>query len=187
MFIQSAVKHAISVAVLISGCASFAQQAQIPFQQIQRDARLSMLAPSNADPASAPLPASAPRNSSSAAPLHPVPPASASFSAGLKRVPAGRSPRIADKKFLWLSGIHLAMAFADIAAAQHCIDEQTCKEANPLMPSSLEAKVGLNLGIFAYSTGTSYLLKKRRSGWWWALPVEGIGFHAGGVMSGITK
>ncbi|MFZ0338955.1 MAG: hypothetical protein WAL45_13040 [Terracidiphilus sp.] len=119
--------------------------------------------------------------------MHPVLPVSASFSDGFKRVPAGRSPRIADKKFLWLNGVHLAMAFADIAVAQHCIDEHNCKEANPLMPSPLGAKVGLNLGIFAYSTGTSYFLKKRRPGWWWALPVEGIGLHAGGVMSGITK
>jgi hypothetical protein len=101
-------------------------------------------------------------------------------------MPAGRSPRIADTKFLWLNGVHLALTFADIELAQHCIDEHTCSEANPLMPSSTAAKLSVNIGMFAYATGASYYLKKRGFRLWWIPPAAGIGTHTVGVVSGIS-
>jgi len=176
----------MGVAILMSSFASLAQQSRIPFEQMQREARLSATrAPSNSDAASLSFPVSAPGGSSSAAASLPTPPASGSTITGFKRVPAGRGARVLDAKYLLLNGQHLVLALADIEMAQRCIDEHTCKEANPLMPSSPAAKLSVNLGIFAYATGTSYYLKKHGCRWWWAPPVAGIGIHAAGVASGI--
>jgi hypothetical protein len=167
---------------------SYSQQAQIPFAQIQRDARLqAMRAPSHANLASATVPEPAPGVSSSAAAPLPAPPASVSSSTGFKRVPAGRSARILNASYLWLNGAHLALAFADIETTQHCIDAHTCREGNPLMPSSAAGKFRVSLGIATYTAASSYWLKKHNSKAWWAGPAVGIAAHSVGLASGLVN
>jgi hypothetical protein len=187
MHVQPILKHVILVAVFICGHASFAQQAQIPFEQIQRDSQSSVaLAQSNSAPPGVVPPEPAPQDSSSATPSRLAAPASVASSATFNRVPAVRSPEVADAKFLFLNGQHLVLSLADIELSQRCIDAHTCTEANPLMPSSLAGKLSVTLGIFAYATATSYYLKKHRSRWWWAPPVLGVGIHTVGLMSGLA-
>lgn len=182
MFVQPILKHATCVAALMCGCASYAQQTQIPFDQIQRGAQLpAKLVASNSNVGTAAVSGSAGGVSDSAAPSFSPAPASE-----LNGAPVNRGPRIVDSRYVWLNSAHLAAAFADIEMSQRCIDEHTCVEANPLMPSSQAGKLGLNFGIVAYTACASYYLKKHRSSLWWLPPLAGISFHAGGVASGIS-
>lgn len=187
MLVQPNLKYVLGIAVLMASCACRAQQSPIPFGQIQRDAQLSAMrtAPSS-DLASVSLPEPvAGVSSSTAAPLA-APPASASSFAGIRRMPAGRSPRIFDTRYLWLNGLHLALAVSDIEMTQHCIAAQTCKEANPLMPSSQAGKISLNLGIVTYTAASSYWLRNHKSKLWWLGPTSGSAAHAVGLASGLA-
>jgi hypothetical protein len=144
-----------------------------------------MRMPSNSDLASASLPEPASGSSSSALPAFLAPSASASSSAGFKRVPAGRSPRIFDARYFWLNGLHLTLAVSDIEMTQHCIDAHTCREANPLMPSSHAGKIGVNLGLVTYTAASSYWLRKHQSKAWWLGPTVGAAAHTVGLTSGL--
>lgn len=187
MLVEPILKRVIEITVLMAGCACFAQQTPIPFAQIQRDVQLSaMRVPSNSDLASVPLPESAPGSSSSALPAFFTPSASASSSAGFKRVPAGQSPRFFDARYFWLNSLHLTLAVSDIEMTQHCIDEHTCKEANPLMPSSQAGKIGVNLGLVSYTAASSYWLRKHKSKAWWLGPTVGVAAHTVGLASGLA-
>jgi hypothetical protein len=187
MLVEAISKRTLEIAVLMAGCACFAQQIPIPFAQLQRDAQLSaMRVPSNSDLSSVSLPESASASSSSALPAFLAPSASASSFAGFKRVPAGRSPRFFDARYFWLNSLHLTLAVSDIEMTQHCIDEHTCKEANPLMPSSQAGKIGVNLGLVTYTAASSYWLRKRKSRVWWLGPTVGVAAHTVGLASGLA-
>jgi hypothetical protein len=187
MLVEPILKRVIGIAVLMAGCMCFAQQTPIPFGQIQRDAQLSaMRMTPNSDLASVSLPEPASGSSSSALPVFLAPPASASSSAGFKRVPAGRSLRIFDARYFWLNGLHLTLAVSDIEMTQHCIAEHTCREANPLMPSSQAGKIGVNLGIVTYTAASSYWLRKHKSKVWWLGPTVGVAAHTVGLASGLA-
>ncbi len=167
MLVEPILKRAIGIAVLMGGCACFAQQTPIPFEQIQRDAQLSaMRMTPNSDLASLSLPESAPGVSSSAAPSLPLSPASASSSAGFTRAPAVRSPRTLDARYLWLNSLHLALAVSDTEMTQHCIADHHCREGNPLMPSSLAGQIGIDFALVGYGSFISYRLKKHGSHFW---------------------
>ena len=186
MLVEPILKRTIGIAVLMAGCTCFAQQTPIPFGQIQRDAQLSaMRMTPNSDLASVSLPEPASGSSSSALPVFLAPPASASSSAGFKRVPAGRSLRIFDARYFWLNGLHLTLAVSDIEMTQHCIDAHTCREANPLMPSSQAGKIGVNLGLVTYTAASSYWLRKRKSKTWFLGATVGITAHTVGLASGL--
>lgn len=101
--------------------------------------------------------------------------------------PAAAEPPVVDRKFLLLNGLHLGMAMFDIGMTQHCIAEHQCQEGNPLMPSTLAGQLGVTLGLFAYSGGESYYLKKHRSRAWWVLPSAGVMTHSVGVASGFAN
>ena len=116
----------------------------------------------------------------------PEPPAPASSSAGFTRTPAVRRSRTFNARYAWLNGLQLSLAFADIEATQHCIDEHTCKEGNPLMPSSQAGKLSVSLGIAAFTAFASYRLKKQGSKSWWVAPAVGIAGHAVGLASGLA-
>jgi hypothetical protein len=187
MHIQAILKRTVGAAVLISGCAAFAQQTQIPFKQIQRDAQSSTASlPSKSDLASVVAPESASGESSSSAASLPAAPSPASSSSGLVAVYTFRPPKVVDTNFLLLNSQHLILALADIEMSQRCIDAHTCTEANPLMPNSLAAKFGVNLAVFANATFGSYYLKKHGSRYWWLPPVSGAGIHAVGLTSGLA-
>jgi hypothetical protein len=116
----------------------------------------------------------------------PAPRAPASSFAGFTRTPAFRGSKIFDAKYVWLNGLQLSLAFADIEITQHCIDEHTCREGNPLMPSSQAGKLSVSLGIAAFASVASYRLKKLRSKGWWVAPTVGIAGHAVGLASGLA-
>jgi hypothetical protein len=185
MLVRSLVKHALGVSALLCVCTCYAQQAQVPFEQIQQDAKASLVrAALNSDPASAPAIGATPGVSSSAAPA--FSPAPASSAAEFNSMPVARSPKVVDSKYLWVNGLDLGLAVTDVAMSQRCIDQHTCVEANPLMPSSLAGKFGVDLGAVAYAAGVSYYMKKHKSSWWWLAPLAGASFHSGGIASAIA-
>jgi hypothetical protein len=187
MLARPVVKCAVRTAFLFSACTSLAQQTQIPFQQIQREAQLSaMRATFNPDPGGGVLSGSTLGVSSSATPSLLSVPASVSSSVVSTLVPVRHSRDVVDAKFILLNGQQLVVALADVAISQRCIDGHQCAEANPFMPSSLAAKLSLDLGISAYATSTSYYLKKHGSKWWWFPPVSGIAIHTVGLTSGLA-
>ena len=116
-------------------------------------------------------------------PPSPVP---ALSSAGFTRTPAVRRSRTFDAKYAWLNGLQFSLAFADIETTQHCIDEHTCREGNPLMPSSQAGKFSVSLGIAAFTAVASYRLKKQHSKGWWIAPAVSIAGHAVGLASGLA-
>ncbi len=182
-------KQAIVCSLLICGVRSFAQTTQIPFEQIQKDAGATVMqASSNSDIAAVSAPEPALGDSSSATPPLPassspaLTPSSAAFTSGAT-VPR---PKIVDKKFVLLNTMHLALALADVELSQRCIDQHTCAEANPFMPSSHAGKLEVSFGIFAYGAGASYFLKKHNSRWWWLSPVLGSGLHTVGIASALS-
>jgi len=187
MLVEPIHKRTLEIAVLMAGCACFAQQTPIPFGQIQRDAHLSaMRVPSNSELSIVFLPESAPGSSNSALPTFLALSASASSLAGFKRVPAGRSPKFFDARYFWINSLHLSLAVSDIEMTQHCIDEHTCREANPLMPSSQAGKIGVNLGLVTYTATSSYWLRKHKSRVWWLGPTVGVAAHTVGLASGLA-
>jgi hypothetical protein len=177
---------ALGLSIVMGGALSYSQQAPVPFAQILRDTQLSTVkATLHSDSSSEAVPDSSAGSSSSALPAAPAPAASAS-SAEFKIMPAARSPRIIDAKYLALNGLHLTMAIADIEMTQHCIDAHTCREGNPLMPSSFAGKIGVNLGIVGYTAAGSYWFKKHESKKWWIMPIVGSAVHTVGLASGLA-
>ncbi len=116
----------------------------------------------------------------------PEPSTAASSSAGFTRAPAVRSSGTFDARYVWLNGVQFSLAFADIETTQHCINEHTCKEGNPLMPSSQAGKISVSLGFAAFTAVASYRLKMHRSKGWWVAPAVSIAGHAVGVASGLA-
>lgn len=158
----------------------------IPFAQFQRAGRLlAVRMPAGSDPARR-IPSGEFDGFRTSAHLLPAPAASASSAAGLTRAPTDRGLRNFDAKYLWLNTIQISLAFADIEATQHCIDEHTCREGNPLMPSSQAGKLGISLGIGTFTAVASYRLKKQRSRGWWIAPAVSIAGHAAGLASGLV-
>lgn len=116
----------------------------------------------------------------------PEPPAPASSSAGFTRTPPARGPRTFDAKYVWLNGLQFGLAFADIETTQHCIDEHTCREGNPLMPSSKAGMFSVSLGFAAFTAVASYRLKKQHARGWWIAPAVSFAGHAVGLASGLA-
>jgi hypothetical protein len=92
--------------------------------------------------------------------------------------------KYADRKFLVVNGLQFGMAMFDVGMTQSCIASHHCREANPLMPSSLTGQLSVAFAFTAYETAVSYWLKKRKSRLWWILPASGAAAHAMGVASG---
>lgn len=90
------------------------------------------------------------------------------------------------KQFWLMNGLHLGMAMFDVAMTQQCISSHRCVEGNPMMPKSMAGQIGINLGVFGYSTFTSYRMKKHHSRRWWIAPTVGIASHSVGVASGFV-
>jgi len=165
---------------------SSSQRAPIPFAQIGRAARVSaMRMPSDFLLAGLSFPESSSGSSSSSVPP-PGPPASAPSSTGFARSSARRGLRTVDANYIWLNSLQLSLAYADIETTQHCIDEHTCREGNPLMPSSQAGKLGVSLGIAAFIAVAGYRLKRESSKGWWVAAAVGIAGHTVGLASGLA-
>jgi hypothetical protein len=95
-------------------------------------------------------------------------------------------PRIIDRRYLLLSGVHLGMAVFDVEMTQHCIAEHKCREGNPIMPSSQVGQFGVSLGSVAVTAVGSYWSKKHHTKIWWIGPAAGIAAHTAGVATGFA-
>jgi hypothetical protein len=162
---------AFAASILATGWSCSAQSPSVPFGQIERDAQTHQNLALNDDYASG--------SSSSAAA------AASSSSGGISSRPAA-SQRTMDSRYFILNGLHLGTATLDVAFTRHCIANHTCREGNPLMPSSALGQVGIDLTLVGYSSWLSYRLKKHHSNLWWMAPTIGSTAHAVGVATGIS-
>jgi hypothetical protein len=164
----------IGLMFVMSGSACSAQNAAIPFRQIERDAQLSasLEVPNNAV---AIINAEGMLGESSSSSSFVLPP-----------IEAPKPPRTLSPGFFALNGIHLGLAILDIEMTQHCIADNHCREGNPLMPSSHAGQLGVNFAIVGYGTFVSYRLKKNERKLWVLSPIVGIVAHSLGVASGIA-
>jgi hypothetical protein len=168
----------LAIAMVTSTC--FAQNATIPFRQLEREAQLtaSLAQPGNETDSSSLV-------SSSLNPgIGVMEPSAAGFTRTIPASPV-RVPRIVDPKFVLLNGLHLGMAILDVGLTQHCIADHHCREGNPMMPSSLAGQLSVNFALVSYGSFVSYRLKKHRSNLWGLSPAVGISAHAVGVATGI--
>jgi hypothetical protein len=92
-----------------------------------------------------------------------------------------------DARYYLINGVHLEMMLLDVQMTRHCINAGTCKEGNPLMPSSLGGQLGLGFAFVGGGIVDSYYLKRRHSRFWWIAPVVGIAAHGVGIASGIRE
>ena len=161
----------LGLAIAIGGLFCSAQDATIPFRQIERDAQLSARLTVPADDAAISRAYAMPSESSAAASFVFVPRAT-------------ETPKTLSKGFLFINSLHLGMSAFDIAMTQHCIADYHCREGNPLMPSSLAGQVGVDLAYVGYGTFVGYRLKKHGNKLWLLSPSVGIAAHAFGVASG---
>jgi hypothetical protein len=182
---NSAVLMTVGYPLATADLPQYSQRAPVPFAQIQRDVKMSMRA--RTDSHLARLTFSGDLSGPNAlASSSPEPSAPASSSAGFTRTPAVRGSGTFDAKYVWLNGLQFGLSFADIETTQHCVDEHTCREGNPLMPSSPAGKLSVSLGIAAFTAVASYRLKKQRSKGWWIAPAVSIAGHAVGLASGLA-
>jgi hypothetical protein len=171
----------LGLAIAMGGWTCAAQQATIPFRQLERDAQLTAkLTPPEIDASGGLFSSSLSAEGVSA--MEPS-------AAGFVRAPLPSpviAPRSLDSKYFLFNGLHLGMAVFDVAMTQHCIADHHCREGNPLMPSSLGAQLSVNFAYVGYSSFVSYRLKKHRSSVWWISPSMGIAAHSVGVASGFV-
>ncbi len=158
----------------IGALACSAQNVNVPFRQIEKDAQMSakLEAPGNEPAAMRSYGLSAASSSSSALVLEP---------------PAVKPPRTLSAGFFVLNGLHLGMAVFDVEMTQHCIADNHCHEGNPMMPSSAAGQFGVNFAFVGLGSFTSYKLKKQDSRLWVLSPIIGIAAHAVGVASGFEN
>jgi hypothetical protein len=151
-----------------------AQDARIPFRQIERDAHFS---------ASAGVPA----NEAAVNRSYEMSPGSSTSAGFVLPPPVYRPPRTLTSSFFLMNGLHLGMAALDVATTQHCLADHHCREGNPLMPSSVAGQLSIDLAFVGSGTIISYKLKKEESRGWWLSPLIGVIAHTAGVASGLVN
>jgi hypothetical protein len=154
----------IALWILAGGWTCSAQSSPVPFGQLERDAQSltqTVLAPTNVGSnflwGVAPVPESVARS------LPSPPPA---------------SHRTLSKGYLFVNGLHVGTAMLDVALTRHCIANHTCREANPLMPSSAGGQVSVDSALVGYISWFSYEMKKHQSRSWWCAPMIGSAAQA---------
>jgi hypothetical protein len=150
-----------------------AQTTKVPFDDIQREARLSanLFIPD----------AEAAVSGSNEAYLYP------SASGSLSVRPSYKQPRVLDSKFFLVNGLHLGLAALDVSLTQRCIANHHCREGNPLMPSSFAGQFALDSAYVVTGAFVSFRLKKQESKLWWLSPVIGISAHTAGAMTAFVN
>jgi len=174
----------LGLAIAMGGWACSAQQATIPFKQLERNAQLSarLTVPGNE------IASSISSSSLYSSSLSPEVVSLEPYAASYVRVPPVpvANPRTLSSSFYLLNGLHLGMAIFDVEMTQHCIATHHCREGNPLMPSSLAGSLSVNLVLVGSSSFISYRLKKHRASLWWLSPTVGTAGHTVGVASSIA-
>lgn len=160
--------------IAMGSIACSAQDARIPFRQIERDAQLS---------ASAAVPA----NEAAVNHSYEISSGSSTSASFVLAPPVYRPPRTLTRSFFLINGLHLGMAAFDVGLTQHCLADHHCREGNPLMPSSLAGQLSIDLAFVSSGTIISYKLKKQESAAWWFSPVIGVIAHTAGVASGFVN
>jgi hypothetical protein len=160
----------LSLAIVMGGWVCSAQEASIPFGQLERNTQLSarLTAPGDGAASSLSPGAGAPEPSAS----------------GFVRVPPATVPKTLSSKFYLLNGLHLGTAVFDVEMTQHCIATHNCREGNPLMPSSQAGALSVSFAFVGYGAFVSYKLKKHRSNLWWISPTAGVAAHSVGIATG---
>lgn len=167
----------LGLAIAMGGWACSAQEATIPFGQLERDAQLS---------ARLTAPDYETASSLSSSSLSPGVVSAAPSAARFVRMPTETIPGILNSKFFLFNGLHLGMATLDVTMTQRCIAAHTCREANPLMPASFAGKLCVNFALVGYSSFVSYRMKKHGSNLWWISPASGVAVHSVGAATGIA-
>ncbi len=165
--------RALLVFAFISATAiANSQDSQVPFARLENNSHLQTLSdatePAGADPTESRPSALA---GSAFTPVH-----STQF----------RHPRILDRNYFLLNGIHMGMAIFDVEMTQHCMAEHRCTESNPIMPSSQAGAISVAFGFVGYTAATSYRMKKHQVRIWWMAPVVGIAAHTAGASTGLA-
>jgi hypothetical protein len=160
----------LCLALAMGGWACSAQETTIPFGKIEQNAQqYPYLIASNG---------SAPEGFSSSVSL-----ADPSASSYVRPFPVTNRGTLGAKYFM-LNGLHLGMAAFDVEMTHRCVVAHTCREGNPLMPSSEAGQFGVDLAYVASGAFASYKLKKHRSSIWWLAPTVGASAHGAGVVTG---
>ena len=136
----------LGLVIAMGTLACSAQNAAIPFRQIERDAQLS---------AKMAVPASEEAISHSLE----MPSGAASASGAVFVPPVFKALRTLTKGFFLINGLHLGMIVMDMAITQHCIAVHHCQEGNPLMPSSVAGQLGVGFALVSYGTFISFRMK----------------------------
>jgi hypothetical protein len=168
----------VVLALVMGGWACSAQEATIPFKQLEHNNSqlfASLSVPSNE--------MTSEYSSSNVSPnITPSDP----MMAGFVRVAPATIHRTMGSNFYLLNAAHLGSAVFDVELTHHCIMTHTCREGNPLMPSNLAGALSINFAFVGYSSFISYKLKKRDSHHWWLSPVVGTAAHTFGVATGLA-
>jgi hypothetical protein len=93
--------------------------------------------------------------------------------------------KVADKRFLAVTGVATALTVMDFEMTQHCLGNRTCVESDPLMPTSragmYASSAPVNVALYYWS----YRLKAKGSRIWWLPTAAVIASHAVGVGTNI--
>ena len=160
--------------LVATGVMSAAQNAAIPFKQIEHDSLVS----ANLD---------IPAGEAAANRANAEYPAASAFSSSAYMQSTYKKERTLDSKFFLVNGLHLGLAALDIGLTQHCIAAHRCREGNPLMPSSLAGQLTLDAAFVSSSAIISFRLKRQNSKLWWFSPSVGIGAHTAGAITGFLN
>jgi hypothetical protein len=90
-----------------------------------------------------------------------------------------------DRNFALVSLLAAGLMIADIELTQHCQDNRTCIEMNPLVPRSRAAKyasAGSFNGMLFY---WSFRRKESGKKLWWLAPMLVIGAHGAGTADNV--
>lgn len=164
----------LGFAIAFGSMACSAQEAKVPFRQIEQEAQLSarIVAPAG----------EAAINSVSESSM------AVSSSAGyVLPVPVYKHERTMSASYLLWNGLHLGMAGLDVAMTQHCIADNHCREGNPMMPSSLKGQLGIDFSLVGYGAFIGYEAKKHDNKIWWLPSAIGVTAHAAGVATGFVN
>jgi hypothetical protein len=92
-----------------------------------------------------------------------------------------KSTPVVDAKFVTMSALAMGLTIVDIEMTQHCLNNGTCRELNPLMPHSRAGMYAVNMPVNAAAMYLSYRLKASGHKSWWIAPIAISGAHAVGA------
>ena len=83
--------------------------------------------------------------------------------------------------FALLTMADIGVTVADVEATQHCISNHTCREGNPLLPSSRAGAYAVGLGVAGVETGLGWWMRRHGKQRWWVPQTVNIAAHGIGI------